>query len=67
MPTPTMNEMAVKFQEAARINWHVMRLQIHAGATRYATDMQDNLAHQYRMARAYMGITKGDVKKAETC
>lgn len=56
---------AIAFQRSARFTHCVARAHMQNGAVRYAKEDQQRAAHDYRMARAYMGITNGDVKKAQ--
>lgn len=60
-----MFNSAIEFQKSARFTFCASRCRIEDGALRYAIEDQRQAAHEYRMARAYMGVTKGDVKRAE--
>ena len=62
----TIDELtAIDCQLGARIDYCVMRLHVECGNDKRAKQMQEELSLSYRFARAYMGVTNGDVKKAE--
>lgn len=64
----TLDELAA-IERQNRARWAYLASRCHIADSRMHTAVTTQLeaAHNYRMARAWMGITKGDVKNAERC
>lgn len=56
---------AMHFQEKARLAHGDSRYRITMGTNALAKRSQERSAYLYRVARAWMGVTNGDVKKAD--
>lgn len=65
MPKTYDERRAIQYQEDARMLYHSAPYHVATGEPWCDIEDQAHAAHCYRMARAYMGVTNGDVKKAE--